>query len=222
MYVSAALSYWLTLSLAVVAAGLVVRIFIIQHDCGHGSFFRSRTANDALGTVCSLITLAPYAHWRRKHAGHHAHWNNLDRRFSGLDIYSSCMTVAEYRGLSPSRRLVLRCAYHPLMSAILLPPLTFFFLYPVPSDTPKAWGHERRAVYLTTLAIAAIFAGLGLLLGFDRVLAVHVPMMVVASIVGVWIFSVQHRFETTVWLRQPQCPPGQTRSWKYRFYPWQE
>jgi omega-6 fatty acid desaturase (delta-12 desaturase) len=106
--------------------------------------------------------------------------------------------------LSPSRRFFLRCAYHPLVSAILLPPLIFFFLYRVPFDTPKAWRHERRAVYRTNLAIAAMFAGLGLLLGYDRVLAVHVPIMAIASIAGVWIFAVQHRFETTVWLRQPQ------------------
>src|ERR1700754_2838368 len=123
MYAGEAISYWLTLGLAVVAPGLVVRIFIIQHDCGHGSFFRSRRANDALGMVCSLITLAPYAHWRRQHAGHHAHWNNLDHRYSGIDFYSSCITVAEYRALSPFRRVFLRCAYHPLVSTILLPPL---------------------------------------------------------------------------------------------------
>ncbi len=204
MHVSAAVSYWLTLCLAVLAAGLVVRIFIIQHDCGHGSFFRSRRANDCLGMICSVITLTPYAHWRRQHAGHHAHWNNLDRRLSGVDIYSSCMTVAEYRALSPLRRFVMRCAYHPLVSGILLPPLIFFFLYRVPFDTPKTWRHERRAVYRTNLAIAVTFAGLGLLLGYERMLAVHVPVMVIASIAGVWIFSVQHRFEATVWLRQPR------------------
>jgi omega-6 fatty acid desaturase (delta-12 desaturase) len=204
MYAGAAVSYWLTLGLAVLAAGLVVRIFIIQHDCGHGSFFQSRRANDALGVVCSLITLAPYAHWRRQNAGHHAHWNNLDRRYSSIDFYSSCTTVAEYCALSPLRRVILRCAYHPLVSTILLPPLIFFFLYRVPFDTPKPWRRERRAVYATNLGIAAIFAGLSLLLGFERVIAVHVPIMVIASIVGVWIFSVQHRFEATVWLRQPQ------------------
>jgi omega-6 fatty acid desaturase (delta-12 desaturase) len=204
MYAGVAISYWLTLALAAIAAGLVVRIFIIQHDCGHGSFFRSRRANDALGTLCSLITLAPYAHWRRQHAGHHAHWNNLDRRQSGIDFYSSCMTVAEYRALPPLRRLFLRCAYHPLVSAILLPPLIFFFLYRVPFDTPKAWRYERRAVYATNFGLGATFAALALSLGFERVLAVHVPIMVIASIVGVWIFSVQHRFEAAVWLRQRQ------------------
>lgn len=91
----------LTLGLAVVAAGFVVRIFVIQHDCGHGSFFKSRRANEALGRLCSIITFTPYTHWRRQHAGHHAVWNNLDRRWSGSDIYSTCLTVAEYRALTP-------------------------------------------------------------------------------------------------------------------------
>ena len=203
MYVAEPISCWLTLSLAAIAAALVVRIFIIQHDCGHGSFFRSRRANDILGTACSLVTLAPYEHWRRQHAGHHAHWNNLDRRFSSVDIYSSCITVAEYRALPVLRRFVLRCAYHPLMSVVVLPPLIFFFLYRLPFDTPKAWLRERRAVYGTNLALAATFTTLGLLFGFERVLVVHLPMMAAASMAGVWIFSVQHRFEGTVWRRQP-------------------
>ncbi|MEO8559927.1 MAG: fatty acid desaturase, partial [Rhodospirillales bacterium] len=96
MYFSLQISYWLTLALALPAAGLVVRIFIIQHDCGHGSFFRSKRANDVMGMICSLITLTPYDNWRRQHAGHHANWNNLDRRESGADIYSSCLTTEEY------------------------------------------------------------------------------------------------------------------------------
>jgi acyl-lipid omega-6 desaturase (Delta-12 desaturase) len=204
MYASVAVSYWLTLGIAVLAAGLVVRIFIIQHDCGHGSFFRSRRANDILGLVCSVITLTPYAHWRRQHAGHHAHWNNLDNRPNRADIYSSCMTVAEYRALAPLRRFLHRCALHPLVSAVVLPPLVFLLLYRVPFDTPKGWTHERRAVHGTNLAIAALIAVLGLLVGFERVLVVQLPIMVIASIVGVWIFSVQHRFEATLWQRQPQ------------------
>ena len=86
MYFTLDVSYWLTLALALPAAGLVVRIFIIQHDCGHGSFFRSKRANDAIGLLSSLVTLTPYDNWRRQHAGHHANWNNLDKRYSGFDI----------------------------------------------------------------------------------------------------------------------------------------
>src|SRR5258708_23648896 len=96
MYASLDISYWLTLGLSVLAAGFVVRIFIIQHDCGHRSFFRSRSANDALGMVCSLVTCTPYASWRRQHAIHHSVWNDLDRRGSGMDIFSTCSTAAAY------------------------------------------------------------------------------------------------------------------------------
>jgi omega-6 fatty acid desaturase (delta-12 desaturase) len=202
MYVSIDVSYWISLALAPLAAGFLVRIFIIQHDCGHMSFFRGRRANDILGFACSLLTLTPYASWRRQHAGHHGIWNNLDRRQSGADIYSSCLTVAEYRALSPWQRWWYRTARHPLVANILLPPLVFLGLYRVPFDTPRAWRHERRAVYITDVALVAMFGGLGLLLGFGEVATVQLPIMVLASIIGVWLFSVQHRGETTQWARR--------------------
>ena len=202
MYLSVPVSYWLTLCLAVLAAGLVVRIFVIQHDCGHGSFFISRGANDALGMICSIFTLTPYAHWRRQHAGHHANWNNLDRRSSGIDIYSSCLTVAEYRALPRWRRLFFRLVHHQLVASVLLPPLVFLCLYRVPFDTPRTWTRERCAVYATNATIGAVIVGLGLMLGLGRVMVVQLPITVIASIVGVWIFSVQHRFDTTLWQGQ--------------------
>lgn len=202
MYLLAGLSYWLALPLALPAAGFLVRIFIIQHDCGHGSFFRSRRANHAPGVACSLLTLAPYASWRRHHAGHHAVWNNLDRRESGVDIYSSCLTVAEYRALGPGRRLLYRATRHPLVANLLLPPLVFLLLYRVPFDMPRSWGRERRALYATNAALVALFGGLGLAVGFDALLAVQLPVILLASIIGVWLFSVQHRFEETLWARR--------------------
>src|SRR5579864_8747871 len=101
MYWSLRVSYWLTLALAFPAGGFLVRTFIVQHDCGHGSFFASQRANDILGSVCGVLTLAPYGNWRRQHAQHHANWNNLDRREHGADIYSACLTVKEYRSRSP-------------------------------------------------------------------------------------------------------------------------
>ena len=204
MYLTIAVSYWITLVLALVAAGFLVRIFIIQHDCGHGAFFKSRRANHALGSLCSLLTLTPYAAWRRQHAGHHGIWNDLDRRLSGADIYSTCSTVSEYQALGPWHRRLYRLARHPLVANILLPPLIFLVLYRVPFDTPKAWRRERRAVYLTDLALVVAIGGLGLLVGFDRVVAVQLPVMVLASIIGVWLFSVQHRFEHTLWARHSE------------------
>src|SRR5438067_8908001 len=97
MYLCLGISLWVSLPLSVLAAGFLVRIFIIQHDCGHGAFFRSQRANNILGNLCSLMTLTPYAFWRRQHARHHGSWNNLDRRAAGgRDIYSSCLTGAGY------------------------------------------------------------------------------------------------------------------------------
>ena len=208
MYLLSDISYWLSLALAPLAAGFLVRIFIIQHDCGHWSFFRERRANDLLGFACSLFTLAPYASWRRQHAGHHGVWNNLDRRQSGADIYSSCLTVAEYNDLSPWRRWWYRTTRHPLVANLLLPPLVFLGLYRVPFDAPPTWRRERRAVYVTDAALVALFGGLGLLLGFGEVASIQLPVMILASIIGVWLFSVQHRAETTRWARERDLGSG--------------
>ncbi len=202
MYALVDISPWLSLALAIPAAGLIVRIFIIQHDCGHGAFFRSKAANEWLGRFCSLFTMTPYANWRRQHANHHAMWNNLDRRSSGADIYSTCLTVAEYQALSPRQRWGHRAVRHPLIAQVLLPPLVFLFLYRIPFDTPSAWRRERASVFLTDLGLAALFTGLVLLLGAGPVALVQLPTIMIAAILGVWLFSVQHRFETVLWLRQ--------------------
>jgi omega-6 fatty acid desaturase (delta-12 desaturase) len=201
MYVAATLSYWISFAFAPLAAGFLVRVFIIQHDCGHMSFFRSRRLNNVVGTLCSLTTLAPYHSWRRQHAGHHRVWNNLDQRMSGADIYSSCLTTDEYRQLSKRGRLAYRTLRHPLVANVILPPLIFIVLYRTPFDMPRSWLRERRAVWLTNVALAAIVVGLGIVLGFGRVVAVQFPVMVIASIIGVALFSCQHRGEHVTWQR---------------------
>lgn len=202
MYASVTPSVWLTLLLSVLAAGFLVRIFILQHDCGHGSFFRSSKANKVVGFACGVLTLTPFQAWKRQHAGHHGIWNNLDRRQAGVDIYSTCMTVNEYRALGPWRRFGYRVTRHPLVANVLLPPIVFIMLYRFPFDTPKARRRERRSIHLTNVVVLAALVGLGFLLGFERVALVHIPIIVVASIIGVWLFSVQHRFERVQWLRQ--------------------
>ena len=201
MYLCLGISLWVSLPLSVLAAGFLVRIFIIQHDCGHGAFFRSQRANNIIGSLCSVMTLTPYAFWRRQHARHHGSWNNLDRRAaSGLDIYSSCMTVSEYHRLGRWQQWLYRLSRHPIVSHLILPPAVFLLLYRIPFDAAKGWNHERRAIHVTNLALVGLFGGLGLAIGFDRVLAVQLPIMVFASIIGVWLFSVQHRFERTLWV----------------------
>lgn len=207
MYFSLAVSYWLTLGLSVLAAGLMVRIFIIQHDCGHGAFFRSKWANHAVGSFCGLLTMTPYAHWRRQHAGHHAMWNNLDRRETGVDIYSTCLTVEEYKARSPMGRFWYRLGRNPLVTLVLLPPVIFLLLYRVPFDTPEGWEWERFSVHATTAGVAAILVFMGSLIGFGAVAMVQLPVIVIASMIGVWLFSVQHRFENVAWLRQTEWRP---------------
>jgi omega-6 fatty acid desaturase (delta-12 desaturase) len=150
-------SYLLTLGLCVPTGGLLVRLFIIQHDCGHGALFRSARANSIVGCLCSVFTWTPYANWRRQHAQHHGAWNNLDRRQSGADIYSSCLTVWEYLALSPGRQCLYRLGRHPLVANVFLPPLIFMLLYRVPFDTPRTWSRERRSVWTTNLAIVLFF-----------------------------------------------------------------
>jgi len=207
MYAAMDVSYWLALAFAPLAAGFLVRIFIIQHDCGHFSFFRSRRANDMVGFACGLLTLTPYASWRRQHAGHHGVWNDLDRRQSGADIYSTCLTVAEYQALNSRARWWYRTTRHPLVANVLLPPLIFTLLYRLPFDMPKSWWQERRVVHLTNVALLAALGGLGLLLGYERLIAVQLPVLVLAAIIGVWLFSVQHRGERMRWLRHDAWDP---------------
>jgi omega-6 fatty acid desaturase (delta-12 desaturase) len=150
------------------------------------------------------MTFTPYAHWRRQHNGHHGHWNNLDRRQSGADIYSTCLTVTEYQALSPGARFRYRALRHPILAHVVIPPLVFLFLYRVPFDTPKTWWRERRSVYWTNLAIVGVLATLMAFLGFWHVLMVQIPIVALTSMMGVGLFSLQHRFEDVVWSRQDE------------------
>lgn len=201
MYLVLDLSVWLALALSPLAAGFLVRIFILQHDCGHRALFRARWANDLAGYACSLLTLTPYPAWRRQHAGHHGIWNDLDRRQSGADIYSHCLTLEEYGALSRRQRWLHRVTRHPLVANVLLPPFVFLLLYRFPFDMPASWRLQRRAVLLTNLALLAAFGGLGLALGFGKVAIVQVPVVVIGAVAGVWLFSVQHRGERVRWSR---------------------
>ena len=202
MYALVPVSPWLALALALPAGGLVVRLFIVQHDCGHGSFFRSRRLNDWLGRFCSVFTFTPYAFWLRQHACHHASFNNLDRRDPGIDLYSTCATVAEYRAMPRARRLFYRALRHPALTQLVLPPFVFLLAYRIPFDAPKNWLRERRSVLITNVALAGVMGALCLVFGPGTAALVQLPAIAVASVVGVWLFSVQHRFEEAVWERQ--------------------
>ena len=202
MYWSLHVSIFLTCLLAFPTAAFLVRVFIVQHDCGHGSFFSSQRSNDVLGSICGILTLAPYMLWRRQHAAHHANWNNLDRRDSGTDIYTVCLTVGEYRALKPWQRFFYRLPRHPVFAYFVIPPLVFLILYRFPFDAPKSWKRERRAVLLTNMAALAFWSGLAWTFGIPAVLTVQFSIILLSSAAGFWLFSVQHRFEHARWMRQ--------------------
>ena len=155
MYVVLPISYLLTLALALPTGALLIRVFIVQHDCGHGSFFASRRANALAGRLCSLCTLTPYANWSRQHSVHHADWNNLHRTGGGTDMYSACLTMRDYFAMSRRGRLLYRLPRHPLIANLLLPPVVFLLVYRLPLDTPRHWRRERRSVHFTNAALAA-------------------------------------------------------------------
>lgn len=202
MYLSLRVGYWLTLLLAVPAAGFLVRIFIIQHDCGHGAFFKTRRSNDSIGIICGIFTLIPYKFWRKSHAVHHAHHAELEERGIG-DIWT--LTVDEYKQAPWWKRTGYRIFRHPLFLFGLAPTLNFVLLTRIPVGGEAGWhGGERASVWWTNLAIAGWVAALSALIGFGSVLMILLPIIAIASSVGTWLFYVQHQFERTYWEHTPQ------------------
>ncbi len=194
MYWSLRVSYWLTLALAIPAAGLAIRTFIIMHDCGHGSFLPSRHWNDIVGWVTGVLTAVPYSHWRREHAIHHATSGHLEERGTG-DI--STLTVKEYLGLSRWRRLRYRLYRNPLTLLGFGPAYLFIkHRWPSPSFAGK---REIINVFSTNLALAALITSLSLLIGFREFMMIWIPILVISGTTGVWLFYVQHQFEDTYW-----------------------
>ena len=198
MLASLEYSYWITLLLAVPTAGFLIRLFIIQHDCGHGSFFRSRTANDRLGFMLGILTLSPYAYWRRTHAIHHANAGNLDHRGFG-DV--TTLTVKEYLALNRWSRLGYRVYRNPLILLVVGPVYEFMLRQRFPSNALRSWTREWAGILWTNLAILAIVAVMWKTIGIQAFLAVHLPVALLGGAAGVWLFYVQHQFEGTYWAK---------------------
>lgn len=190
--------YWLTLLLAVPTAGMLVRLFIIQHDCGHGSFFNSRAANDFLGRAISVLTLTPYECWKRDHASHHASTGNLDRRGLG-DVET--LTVAEYQALALRKKLLYRLYRSPFVMVVLGAPINFILLQRLPLGRAFRDPKSRRSVLALDLALLVAFGLPCAIFGVVPVVGTYLPVMIIASWIGNWLFYVQHQFETTYWER---------------------
>jgi acyl-lipid omega-6 desaturase (Delta-12 desaturase) len=196
MYLSLGWSYWLTLLLAFPTAGFLVRIFIVQHDCGHYSFFRTRRANDLLGEFCGLLTLTPYYLWRRNHSRHHASSGDLSHRGYG-DVW--ILTVDEYLGRSRLGRLQYRFYRHPLFLFLIGACLLFIVRQRFTIGIPPTWHRERRSVHVTNLGLLALFGIAWCTIGVTPFLLVHGPIIILSAAVGSWLFYVQHQYEHTYW-----------------------
>ena len=196
MYRSLAVSYWLTLPLAILASGFLVRVFIISHDCGHGSFFRSHKANDIVGSITGTLSFTPYFHWRWEHAVHHSSSGDLDRRGKG-DVWT--LTVQEYLESSRWKRFAYRLTRNPFVLFVVAP--LFLFLVKERFPTAGAGPRERRSVLWTNLALLALAASLSWVLGLRAYLLIQLTLLTIAGTAGVWLFYVQHQFEGVYWER---------------------
>ena len=196
MYLSLGVSYWLTLLLAVPAAFMLIRLFIVQHDLGHGAFFRSSRMADVLGSIIGVLTLTPYHYWKKTHAMHHATSGNLEHRgFGDIDT----LTVDEYTALSPWGRFKYRVYRHPAVLFGVGAVLHFFVRHRIPTIVPRTWTRERRSILWTDVGLAGFIVLMGMLVGFREFFLVHVPLMALSGSIGVWLFYVQHQFEPTYW-----------------------
>ena len=196
IYLSLDVSLGLTIPLVVLAGGLLVRVFIIFHDCGHGSFFASRWANDTLGCVTGLLTFTPYYHWRGEHAIHHGATGDLGRRGTG-DVWT--MTVQEYLESSRWRRFAYRLARNPIILFGIAPLFLFLVAQRLPRKDFRP--RERWSVWATNVALAGMILSMSLLFGFWPYFFLQLGVMLVASSAGVWLFYLQHQYEDAYWER---------------------
>ncbi|GDX39788.1 fatty acid desaturase [Armatimonadota bacterium] len=194
--------YWQVLPLALLASGFLVRIFIFFHDCGHGSFFSSRTLNRIVGYICGVLTFTPYEEWRLAHAGHHAHAADLERRGEG-DIWT--MTIEEFQAAPKRTQLAYRFYRNPLVLFVFGPPIMFMLLSRRPHK--GADKRERMSIIITNLAILAILGLASVTIGLRAYLMIQIPVMGIAAIIGVWMFYVQHQYTGVYWARHDEWDP---------------
>jgi omega-6 fatty acid desaturase (delta-12 desaturase) len=193
------ISFWLMLPLAILAAGFLARIFIIFHDCGHASFFKSKRGNNAMGVIAGLLNLTPYRHWRWQHALHHGTAGDLDRRGSG-DIWT--LTVREYIQSTRWRRFAYRLARNPIILFVIAPLYVFVVHHRfAAASAPK---RERQSVRLTNWVLLGITLVMSAMIGLKAFLVIQLTVSAFAGAAGLWLFYVQHQFQGAYWARTEQ------------------
>jgi omega-6 fatty acid desaturase (delta-12 desaturase) len=199
MYLSLQYSYWITLLLSIPAAGFLIRLFIIFHDCGHGSFFRLKKANDIVGKLIGVLVLTPYSSWHGSHKVHHATAGNLDKRGVG-DVWT--LTVEEYQGLSKRDRLVYRLYRNPWIMFTV----GSIYLVLIINRFTKKWmsRSEKLNVYATNIGLLMVAGLLSFWIGVQAYLLIQVPVILIGHCAGIWLFYVQHQFDNVYWNRGQQ------------------
>lgn len=188
--------YWISALLIIPTGGLVVRLFIFQHDCGHQSFFKSRKWNDRVGRFLSVFTWTPYDYWRGSHNTHHATSGNLPKRGIG-DI--DTLTVKEYRERSSLMRFCYRVYRHPILLLFFGAPIMTLLLQRFPFGQPLAFKKIWRSIMGLNLALVIVYGSMIYLVGIQFFLLVYLPIVCVAAWIGGWLFYIQHQFENTLW-----------------------
>lgn len=186
--------------LSIVAGAFMVRVFIIFHDCTHLSFFKSKEANKVLGTILGILTFTPYSTWQSSHIKHHSTVGNLDERGIG-DVWT--MTVEEYTSSSKAKRLLYRLYRNPIFLFVIAP----FFLFAVLNRLPsKKFSNKKHHIsqIITNVGILLIFLAVSFTLGLKYYLLIQLPVLFFASIMGVWMFFVQHQFDEVYWERHEE------------------
>jgi omega-6 fatty acid desaturase (delta-12 desaturase) len=186
-------SYWITLALSIPAAGFLMRTFIIFHDCGHGSFFKSQKANDFLGRITAFLHFTPYYRWKHDHAIHHATAGDLDRRGTG-DLYT--MTVKEYLTSPRWWKIIYRVTRHPLVLLGISPLIVFLIAHRIP---PAKGRREIASVWWTNIMLVVVITLVCWWIGWKTFVLVQLPILWISSTVGIWLFYVQHNFDPTYW-----------------------
>jgi acyl-lipid omega-6 desaturase (Delta-12 desaturase) len=190
---------WQTIPLIVIAAGFLVRSFIIFHDCGHMSFFKSRRANEWFGMATGMLAFTCYHHWRWEHSGHHSTVGHLDKRGVG-DLWT--LTTTEFKESSPLIRTLYRVVRSPYFLFGFVPLFLFLVKQRIPS--PQSSRTEHKAVHLTTVAVIAVSVGLSLVFGWKEYLIVQLSILTLAATAGSWLFYVQHQYVDTYWERSKE------------------
>jgi omega-6 fatty acid desaturase (delta-12 desaturase) len=203
MVASLSISWWLTLALAFPAAGMLVRLFIIYHDCGHGAFFKSGRLNDAVGLFIGILTFTPYYSWSKQHYQHHETAGNLDKRGIG-DVWT--LTVDEYRDGSTWQRIMYRFYRHP----VTMFGIGAFYVFVIGNRFTKKYmdNKGRMGVYVTNAGLILFAASMSMLIGVKAFIMIQLPIISLAGIFGFWLFYVQHQFDPTYWSRN--------NTWNYK------